>query len=602
MNRIITFLVILMSITAVAQAPTSRISYQAVVRNAANVALANTNVGLEITISKNSGTGPSVYSETQNTTTNINGIISIVIGNAMGFDTIDWTAGPYFITLGVDTSGGTNYVLSSVNQLLSVPYALHSLTADVAETADYASLTNTPVIITAEQSTKIDFITVTASVDVDQLQTDVIANTAKVSFPGFGTVPGTALEGDNVIWTKTTDDIFYNQGSVGIGVNETSSFGGATLHVAGPVLFDGVPATTVPGSLYYDNTGNGSFHYIDNTNTDVTLNAGGVTYSSGLWTTENGDATISTDVVMRVNLGIGNDASAGMDFGFNSIIIKENNTRILFDDSDDPAGTQPANDWQIEANQSANGGTSHFAILDVTAGTTPFKIMADAPDHSLFIAENGNIGMGTNSPGNTLEVVGSIKATSFIGDGSGITGLTTGTGGLSNIDDTLIAADSNGDGTGEIAFQTQNTTRMTITNAGAVGIGTVAPVVALEVIGAVKANTMTLSGKANVQLLLISPSIETSATAFSTIYDVTNKSFITLNGDVVSTIQAFTGGVTGQEVTITALTSDITIAHNAATASQNFQLPGNTSIVLTANSTARFMYDGTNWYCTGLNN
>ncbi|MDY8134564.1 hypothetical protein [Aquimarina sp. 2201CG5-10] len=602
MNKIFTFLMLVFAVSVTAQ-NSYRINYQAVVRDAGNMVVANTNVGVQINILQTSATGTSVYSETQNVTTNINGLADIVIGNVAGFDTIDWSAGPYFVSVEIDPAGGTNYTLSTVNELLSVPYALHSATADVATTADYNSLTNQPTTITTEQSAKIDFISVTSAVNLDQLQTDVTANNAKVTFPGFGTVPGTALEGNNVIWTESaSNDIFYNAGNVGIGVDESSSFSGSKLHVGGPILFDGTPAATVPGSLYYDSTGSGSFHYIDNTNTDVTINSGGVTYAGGLWSVENGDAVISNDVIIQNSLGVGLDVSAGVDFGFNSILLAENNLRILFDDSDDISGTLPANDWQIEINETRNGGTNHFAIVDVTGGTTPFKIMAGAPENSLFVASNGNVGIGINTPTSKLDVVGAIKADSFVGDGSGITGIAAGTGGISNAGDTTIAADNDADTVGEIAFQTQNTTRMTITNSGAIGIGTTSPSVALEVIGDAKVNNMTLSGNASVQTIAITPNAETSAAPFPTTYDVADKGFVTLNGQAASTIQAFTGGVTGQSVTITALTSAITFEHNAGTGSQNFQLAGNANIVLTANGSSTFIYDGTNWYCVGLNN
>ncbi|AXT54263.1 hypothetical protein D1815_00360 [Aquimarina sp. AD1] len=602
MNKIITFLIFACTISITAQ-NSYRINYQTVIRDADNIVVGNTNVGVQINILQTSASGTSVYSENQNVTTNINGLANLVIGNAAGFDSIDWSAGPYFINVEIDPTGGTSYTLSIVNQLLSVPYALHSASADVAATADYNSLTNLPTIITSEQAAKVDFITVTSAVNLDQLQTDVTANNAKVTFPGFGTVPGTALEGDNVIWTKSvTDDIFYNAGNVGVGVDESSSFSGSKLHVGGPILFDGTPAGTVPGSLYYDNTGNGSFHYIDNTNTDVTINTGAVTYTGGLWSIENGDATISTDVIIQNSLGVGVDATSGVDFGFNTLLLTENNLRILFDDSDDISGTLPANDWQIEINESSNGGTNHFAIVDVTGATTPFKIMAGAAEHSLFVAANGNVGIGTNLPTNKLEIVGAIKADSFVGDGSGITGIASGTGGITNAGDTTIAADNDADTVGEIAFQTQNTTRMTISNTGFIGIGTTTPSVALEVVGDAKVDNMTLNGNVSVQGIAITPNAEISATTFPTTYDVTDKSFVTFDGQAASSIQAFSGGITGQSVIVAVLTSDVTFEHNAGTISQNFQLAGNANILLTANSSATFIYDGTNWYCVGLNN
>ena len=49
------------------------------------------------------------------------------------FSAIDWSMGPYFVKVGLDPIGGNNYnLIMGTSQLLSVPYALHSTTADTA--------------------------------------------------------------------------------------------------------------------------------------------------------------------------------------------------------------------------------------------------------------------------------------------------------------------------------------------------------------------------------------------------------------------------------------------------------------------------------------
>lgn len=121
-------LAILVSAGLFAQAP-QKMSYQAVIRNNSNQLVTNQLVGIKISILQGSLAGTSVYTETQTTTTNANGLVSIEIGGGTGFNMINWVSGPYFIKTETDLAGGTNYTISGTSQLLSVPYALYSETS-----------------------------------------------------------------------------------------------------------------------------------------------------------------------------------------------------------------------------------------------------------------------------------------------------------------------------------------------------------------------------------------------------------------------------------------------------------------------------------------
>jgi uncharacterized protein (TIGR02145 family) len=112
-----------------AQAP-EKMSYQAVIRNSSDVLVTNTQIGMEINIHQGSASGTVVYTETQTPTTNANGLVSIEIVGGEGFNTIDWSAGPYFIETKTDPTGGTNYTITGTSQLLSVPYSLHAKSAE----------------------------------------------------------------------------------------------------------------------------------------------------------------------------------------------------------------------------------------------------------------------------------------------------------------------------------------------------------------------------------------------------------------------------------------------------------------------------------------
>ncbi len=70
----------------------------------------------------------------------------------------------------------------------------------------------------------------------------------------------------------------------------------------------------------------------------------------------------------------------------------------------------------------------------------------------------------------TLKLAGQIQATTFIGDGSGLTGIASGTGGVTNAGSTTIGADTDLNGVGEIALQTKGVTRMTVKNDGNIEI------------------------------------------------------------------------------------------------------------------------------------
>jgi hypothetical protein len=115
-----------------AQAP-EKMSYQAIIRAQDNSLVVNSRISLKVIVHQGIASGTNVYQETHAVNTNSNGLISLEIGTGTvvtgDFSRIAWDKGPYFIETQVDVKGGTNYNITGVTQLLSVPYALYAKTA-----------------------------------------------------------------------------------------------------------------------------------------------------------------------------------------------------------------------------------------------------------------------------------------------------------------------------------------------------------------------------------------------------------------------------------------------------------------------------------------
>jgi hypothetical protein len=191
MKKLFTILVAaLLTATLWAQSP-EKMSYQAVIRNATDNLVTNTNVGMRIQILQTSEFGAAVYVETHSPTTNTNGLVSIEIGEGSvvtgDFKTIDWAKGPYFIKTETDPAGGTNYTITGTSQILSVPYALHAKTAETVT----GGITETDPLFTSwDKSTGI---TITES-QISDLQSYLTVE----SDPVFNASPAKGITGSNI--------------------------------------------------------------------------------------------------------------------------------------------------------------------------------------------------------------------------------------------------------------------------------------------------------------------------------------------------------------------------------------------------------------------
>jgi len=203
---IITLTNLLISSSLFAQTP-EKMSYQAVIRNSSDALVTNTQIGMEINIRQGSPTGTIVYTETQTPTTNANGLVSIEIGGGSGFNTIDWSAGPYFLETKTDIAGGTNYTITGTSQLLSVPYALHAKTA---ETVTGGIAETDPIFGAWDKSTGIS-ITENQISDLQNYLTAETDPTVAANFDFSGATTGDLLQFDGTKWVKVTPNYLSSE-------------------------------------------------------------------------------------------------------------------------------------------------------------------------------------------------------------------------------------------------------------------------------------------------------------------------------------------------------------------------------------------------------
>ena len=128
-------------------------------------------------------------------------------------------------------------------------------------------------------------------------------------------------------------------------------------------------------------------------------------------------------------------------------------------------------------------GTAPLAVTSTTAVPNLNADMLDGFHASAFQPLGAYATLGANVFVGNQAVTGNVTATGFLGDGSGLTGIVGGTGGVENTGSTTIGADTDADGVGEIALQTRQTTRVVVKNDGKVGIGTASPASLLDVDG-----------------------------------------------------------------------------------------------------------------------
>ena len=390
----------LISIISFAQAPPEGISYQAVARNNSGKALSNTNLKIRFTIRDLTASGSIIFQETHNSTTNLYGLFTLVIGNGLlvstdSFSAINWGNGNKFLEVEIDTLGGTNYISMGITQMMSVPYALY------AKTAGGGSIGTTGAT------------GVTGSAGANG-NTGAIGETGATGSIGISGANGdTGITGSTGYtgYTGSTGDIGY------------TGFTGATGSTGS------TGATGADGAL-------NAWSLTGNAGTNGGINFIGSTDKASLRFRTNNTQKMIIDSLG--NIGIGTTAPVGK-FHINNDVIGSDSSLVVLKNGDVGIGTSiPTYRMDIQApkgtlqvlstttgniaslratNDSGNakfvvesntGGTSFTGSSPYSAvfGTDYFRSLHLATNSNVraTIDANGNFGIGTTSPGNKLEI------------------------------------------------------------------------------------------------------------------------------------------------------------------------------------------------------
>jgi len=194
-------------------------------------------------------------------------------------------------------------------------------------------------------------------------------------------------------------------------------------------------------------------------------------------------ATVLTiaDGVINNSLCVGAICSSSPTFSDSTILLTEVNTRIKFADTSN--APYPNNDWEIEANSDVSGGQSYLGFNDCgpssnQGGCTAalvFGVEAGAPQHSLYVESDGDVGFGTLNPAARLHAVdGDSPALRLEQDGS--SGFTPQIWDVAGNETNFFVRDLTGGSTYPFRIRPgAPTSSIDIAASGDVGIGTSSP-------------------------------------------------------------------------------------------------------------------------------
>jgi hypothetical protein len=410
------------------------------------------------------------------TVTGTAGRFGTVTGNTAGFTTVTGTTASFTSGVFTSISGGTHTITSGV--FASGTAAAPSITfAGDLDTGVYASATNQVSITTSgTERLRID---ATGQIEAASLGTAAAPAYSFTADPDTGVYsPGT---NQLAISTAGTGRLFVDaNGNVGVGTGGTQS---SKFHVEGTSRFVGAPSAIFNGTtgtystwLYNETSvgdiGTSNQVFSGGANTDFAITSRGVTaLVFGTNATERmridssgrvGIGTSSPGTALEVNGFIQTQSGA---FGGGGYNIKYN------------AGNAASRSWQLLTDNTAYGDLTIQQSTTQTGSTYASR---------LYISAAGNVGIGTTSPGASLDVSSGTSGTAAVVKIQDPAGRVVQIASPSSSTEAYIGTTTSH----RLDFYTNNTVKATLDTSGRLGIGTSSPSALLHVNGDAQVNSL----------------------------------------------------------------------------------------------------------------
>jgi len=391
----------------------NNINYQAIVSNSSGAVISSQSIGVKLSVIYSNANSSAVYSETHTTTTTSSGLINIKLGNGVTesgtFANIDWSTSVIYLKSEVDIGNG--YVNMGTQQIEAVPVALY------AKNVNNININN--------NNTAIGINSMTTSPTSGQVNTAVGGNTLNSNSSG---------EGNTAIGYAALEDNTTGFTNVALGQNTLKENTTASQNVA--VGYAAMRSNVTNGSL----TAVGAYSLSSVTTTTYGLTAIGYksleNNTTGWNTTALGFMSLNSNTTGADNLALGavnseSNTTGSANTSVGSHGLKENtigsdNTTLGYVTLKN--NTQGDNNTAVGSragevlNTDSNSNTFLGSGADTVSGTTINN--STAIGSGAIVAANNTIQLG-NSNVTLVQTLGTISATAFVGDGSGLTNMSS---------------------------------------------------------------------------------------------------------------------------------------------------------------------------------